>query len=83
MGIRAGTVCQGYPYISCSCGFICWRLVIRLFLASAFLERLIDDPFQLTIHTSKLIRGPFLQGLERVFVDPQYKVFLATHYSCI
>ncbi len=61
-----------------------WWLVINLFLSAALLQRLIDDPFQLTIHTSKLIRGPFLQGLERFFVDPQYKVFLTTtHYKWI
>lgn len=54
---------------------------IGLFQPAAFLQFLVQDPFDLPVDTAELVRCPFFQGLVGIIINTDDKTFFRTHGS--
>ena len=71
-----------FPYFESILGFTGFCMACMLiFYPAGFPEFLMQQPFNLPIHTTEFITRPFFQGLIGFIVDTYHKTFFVTHYK--
>jgi hypothetical protein len=59
--------------------FACLAVFIRWLSPACIFQGLVDEPFDLTVHTAKFIPCPLFEGLVHIIIYSQYETFFTTH----